>query len=95
MTLTENAKKKHFISGRRVGRGSQRRELKVVRRYESPYDFDDLRCRRFCRNFAVLFFVDFAVRWRAITRTDCEPEIFLTCERVAPISYLTYPSVEY
>ena len=36
---------------------------------------------------AVLFFVDFALRWRAVVRVSCGRGVFLTGERVAPISH--------
>ena len=43
-------------------------------------------CRR-RRHLAVLFFVDFALHRRAVVRVSCGPGVFLTGERVAPISH--------
>ena len=90
--LGDRKREKHLISGRRVGRGSQGRDPTVAR----WDDFDCLsrgsccchsrRCRhRCCCGFAVLVFVDFALRWGAVARVGCGRAVFRTCKRVAPI----------
>jgi hypothetical protein len=63
--------------------GSQCRDPTVACRYGFDY------CRRHC-GLAVIFFVYFSLRWRAVPRVSCGRAIFCTGEWVAPILILEF-----